>query len=85
MESPTNATLIRGVKVGGKKDEHKDQLTAGRLCSLSPRAESTARQSVGSSQPQRGKGEGKRETGRGGGGGVADGWESLTGLSEEVW
>lgn len=65
-------TLLIG---GGREHDRKDQLTAGRFCSPRPRAESAARHSVGSNQPQ----------GGGGGGGVADGWESLSSLSEEVW
>lgn len=62
-------TLLIG---GGREHDRKDQLTAGRLCSPRPRAESAARHSVGSNHTV-------------GGGGVTDGWESLSSLSEEVW
>lgn len=60
----------------------KDQLTTGRLCSPNPRAESTSRQ-WGCSQPQAGGLGGEGVVG--GRGQVTDSWESLLGLSEEVW
>lgn len=74
--------LLTPPLLGGGRDR-KDQLTAGRLCSLSPRAESTACHIVGSSKPQCGGG--GVGFGGGGWGQDADGWESLSGLSEEVW
>lgn len=48
-------TLLIG---GGREHDRKDQLTAGRFCSPRPRAESAARHSVGSNQPQGGGGGG---------------------------
>lgn len=73
MGSPTNGTLIRGVR------GRKDQLTAG-LSALRAPELSQQLVTVWAAANRR---VGRR--GEEGGGRVADGWESLSGLSEEVW